>query len=110
MKPKLTLDLHGVKHQDVELMLENFFLWENNIVSNIQGINVLPEIGDILRDLPTDRFYEVHNIVTLYTPLPNSSYNPTQISNCASSNLVIYELYCYQTRVSRLNLLPYKII
>ena len=32
MKPKLTLDLHGVKHQDVELMLENFFLWENNIV------------------------------------------------------------------------------
>jgi DNA-nicking Smr family endonuclease len=32
MKPKLTLDLHGIKHQDVELMLENFFLWENNIV------------------------------------------------------------------------------
>lgn len=29
MKPKLKLDLHGVKHQDVEIMLENFFFWEN---------------------------------------------------------------------------------
>jgi len=29
MKRKLKLDLHGVKHQDVELILENFFFWEN---------------------------------------------------------------------------------
>ena len=29
MKPKLKLDLHGVKHQEVELTLENFFFWEN---------------------------------------------------------------------------------
>ena len=29
MKPKLKLDLHVVRHQDVELMLENFFFWEN---------------------------------------------------------------------------------
>ena len=28
MKPKTELDLHGVKHQDVEHTLENFFLWE----------------------------------------------------------------------------------
>ncbi len=28
MKPKAELDLHGVKHQDVEHTLENFFLWE----------------------------------------------------------------------------------
>jgi hypothetical protein len=85
-------------------------VWEDDIVSNIQGVNTLPEIGDILRDLSTNRFYEVHNIVTLYTALPNSSYNPTQLANCANSDLVIYELNCYQTRVSRLNLLPYKII
>jgi DNA-nicking Smr family endonuclease len=28
MKPKTELDLHGIKHQDVEHTLENFFLWE----------------------------------------------------------------------------------
>lgn len=39
MKPKFVLDLHGVKHQDVEHTLENFFLWENNIIS--QSIQVI---------------------------------------------------------------------
>ena len=39
MKPKFILDLHGVKHQDVEHTLENFFLWENNIIS--QSIQVI---------------------------------------------------------------------
>ena len=29
MKSKTKIDLHGVKHQDVEYILENFFLWEN---------------------------------------------------------------------------------
>jgi DNA-nicking Smr family endonuclease len=39
MKPKFVLDLHGIKHQDVEHTLENFFLWENNIIS--QSIQVI---------------------------------------------------------------------
>lgn len=29
MKSKHTIDLHGVKHSDVEIILENFFFWEN---------------------------------------------------------------------------------
>ena len=33
MKPKFVLDLHGIKHQEVEHALENFFLWENNVIS-----------------------------------------------------------------------------
>lgn len=38
MKSKLTLDLHGVKHQDVELMLENFFFWENQTPTQLVEI------------------------------------------------------------------------
>lgn len=39
MKPKFVLDLHGIKHQEVEHALENFFLWENNVIS--QSIQVI---------------------------------------------------------------------
>jgi len=39
MKRRLELDLHGVKHQDVEATLDNFFLWENNNIS--QSIQVV---------------------------------------------------------------------
>jgi len=35
MKPKLKLDLHGVKHQDVELILENFFFGKINPQPNL---------------------------------------------------------------------------
>lgn len=40
MKPKLELDLHGIKHQDVEHTLENFFLWENKDSKQLIGVVV----------------------------------------------------------------------
>lgn len=51
MKPKYTLDLHGTKHQDVEHTLENFFLWENNTVS--QSIQVITGDSPTMQKLVT---------------------------------------------------------
>jgi hypothetical protein len=83
-------------------------VWDSGTINGIDGVNVLPEIGDIIRDLSTDRFYEIHNIVTNYTPLFNT-HNITQLAMCPNHDLIIYEMECYQTRVSKLNLLPYKL-
>ena len=40
MKPKVELDLHGIKHQDVEHTLENFFLWENKTQKQLISVVV----------------------------------------------------------------------
>ncbi len=39
-KPKAELDLHGIKHQDVEHTLENFFLWENKTQKQLISVVV----------------------------------------------------------------------
>jgi hypothetical protein len=80
-----------------------------NIGGNFTGVDLLPEIGDMFEDRSTERYYEIHNITTNYIPI-TTNFTPTQILFCQQVNLVIYELDCYQTRVSRLNILPYKII
>lgn len=72
MKPKFTLDLHGVKHQDVEYTLENFFLWENNIAS--QSIQVITGNSSdmqkvVCKWLDSNEFYyyiPAHNKGTIY--------------------------------------------
>lgn len=39
MKTDLVLDLHGVKHADVEYTLEQFFFWKNNVTT--QSVEVI---------------------------------------------------------------------
>ena len=39
MKTDLVLDLHGVKHADVESTLERFFFWDNQITK--QSVQII---------------------------------------------------------------------
>ncbi len=72
MKPKAELDLHGIKHQEVEHALENFFLWENNVIS--QSIQVITGNSSdmqklVCKWLDSNEFsYYIpsHNIGTIY--------------------------------------------
>jgi hypothetical protein len=83
--------------------------WETTLPANlVAGANMLPEIGDIIHDRSTERYYEINNIISDYIPI-NSNIGVGQ-SNCPQAELVTYNMECNQTRVSRLNLLPYKLI
>jgi hypothetical protein len=82
--------------------------WQQGNSGLIEGKNMLPEIGDIIYDRSTERYYEVNNIVSSYTPI-NSNIGVGQ-SSCPQAELVTYIISCHQTRVSKLNLLPYKLL
>jgi hypothetical protein len=82
--------------------------WDLGNAGLIEGKNMLPEIGDIVYDRSTERYYEINNIISDYTPI-NSNIGVGQ-SNCPQAELVTYNITCHQTRVSRLNLSPYKVI
>lgn len=81
-----------------------------NINTNIEGIglNFLPEIGDIIYERSLDRYFEIHNIVIDYQPY-NATIGSGNLS-CPPLELVTYQLECHHTRVSRLNLLPDKLL
>ena len=72
MKPKLKLDLHGVKHQDVELILENFFFWENQLSKQLIEIiigksTVMQKL--VIKWLDSNEFsyyIPAHNVGTIY--------------------------------------------
>jgi hypothetical protein len=83
--------------------------WDNEFHGQIQGVNMLPEIGDIVFDRSTERYYEIHNIISDYIPL-NSNIVAGQLNSCPQAQLVTYNIECTQTRATRLNLLPYKLI
>ena len=82
--------------------------WENAYSGLIQGVNSMPVIGDIILDRSTERYFEIHNIIVNYIPV-NSNINVGQTS-CPQAELVTYNIECHQTRASRLNLLPYKLL
>jgi hypothetical protein len=82
--------------------------WESGNAGLIEGKNMLPEIGDIILDRSTERYYEVNNVVSDYTPI-TSNIGIGQ-SNCPQADLVTYNIQCHQTRASKLNLLPYKLL
>jgi hypothetical protein len=83
--------------------------WETTQPENlVAGANMLPEIGDIIFDRSTERYYEVNNIISDYIPI-NANIGFGQ-SNCPQAELVTYNIECNQTRASKLNLLPYKLL
>jgi hypothetical protein len=82
--------------------------WEEGNAGLIEGKNVLPEIGDIIYDRSTERYFEIHNIISDYVPI-NANIGVGQ-SNCPQAELVTYNIECHQTRVTRLNLSPFKVI
>jgi len=82
--------------------------WEQGNAGLIQGANVQPEIGDIVYDRSTERYYEIHNIVVDYYPIV-SNVGVSNL-NCPPVKILKYDLDCYLTRTSRLNLSPYKLL
>jgi hypothetical protein len=82
--------------------------WESGNAGLIEGKNIIPEIGDIIYDRSTERYYEINNIINDYTPI-NSNIGFGQ-SNCPQADLVTFNLLCHQTRASKLNLLSYKLL
>ena len=82
--------------------------WEQGYSGLIQGANSFPVIGDIVYDRSTERYFEIHNIITNYVPV-NSNINIGQ-TNCPQADLVTYNIECHHTRISRLNLSPYKVL
>jgi hypothetical protein len=94
--------------QHITIQLPEAVLSLNNPFNIIVPINITPEIGDIIFDVGRERYYEIHNIVIDYYPIV-SNINITNL-NCPPFKILKYNLDCYMTRVSRLNLLPYKIL
>ena len=82
--------------------------WESGTTGQIVGLNTIPEIGDIILDRTTERYYEVHNIVYGYIPIVANI--GVGSDNCPQAELVTFSLECHHTRVSRLNLSPYKLL
>jgi hypothetical protein len=94
--------------QHITIQLPEAVLNPNNPFNIIVPINIIPEIGDIIFDIGRERYYEIHNIVIDYYPIV-SNIGVTSLS-CPPVKILKYDLDCYMTRVSRLNLLPYKLL
>jgi len=94
--------------QNIKLSLPEAVLSPDNPFNIIVPINITPEIGDIFLDVGRERYYEVHNITVDYYPIV-SNIGQTNV-NCPPVKILKYDLDCYMTRVSRLNLSPYKLL
>lgn len=94
--------------QHITIQLPEAVLNPNNPFNIITPINIIPEIGDIIFDIGRERYYEIHNIVIDYYPIV-SNIGVTSLS-CPPVKILKYDLDCYMTRVSRLNLSPYKLL
>jgi hypothetical protein len=94
--------------QHITIKMPESVLNPNNPFNIVVPINITPEIGDIIFDIGRERYYEIHNITIDYYPIV-SNLGVTDL-NCPPVKILMFNLDCYMTRVSRLNLLPYKIL
>jgi hypothetical protein len=95
-------------NQQIKITIPEAALSLNNPFNIVVPIDISPEIGDIVFDLGRERYYEIHNITTTYYPVA-TNVGITNI-DCPPVNIMQFELDCYMTRVSRLNLSPYKLL
>lgn len=95
-------------NQQLKITIPEAVLNPNNVFNLTIPINITPEIGDIIFDLGRERYYEIHNVVVTYYPIA-TNIGVTNL-NCPPVKIQQYELDCYMTRVSRLNLSPFKLL
>ena len=93
---------------DIKVSIPEAVLSTTNPFSIIVPIDITPEIGDIIFDIGRERYYEIHNIVVDYYPIV-SNVGVSNL-NCPPVKILKYDLDCYLTRTSRLNLSPYKLL
>ena len=94
--------------QNIKVSIPEAVLNPNNPFNIITPVNITPEIGDVFFDVGRERYYEVHNVTVDYYPIV-SNVGITSL-NCPPVKILKYDLDCYMTRVSRLNLSPYKLL
>ena len=94
--------------QNIKVGIPEAVLNPNNPFNILTPINIIPEIGDVFFDIGRDRYYEVHNITIDYYPII-ANMGITSL-DCPPVKILKYNLECYMTRVSRLNLSPYKLL
>lgn len=83
--------------------------------ATFQTLGFIPEVGDVIFD--RSRYYEVNNIDINFITVPGTT--PTTSTGAPSSTIsdggdvpgqvITYIISAYLTRVSKLNLLPYKL-
>ena len=95
-------------NQQIKITIPEAALNANNPFNIVVPVNTTPEIGDIIFDIGRERYYEIHNIVVTYYPVA-TNVGVTNL-NCPPVKIMQFELDCYMTRVSRLNLSPYKLL
>jgi len=93
-------------NQSIKITIPNAALSPSNILGLIIPADIKPEIGDILYDVSRERYYEVHNIAVVYYPILSN----VGTLDCPQANILNFTLECYQTRISKLNLAPYKLL
>jgi hypothetical protein len=94
--------------QQIKITIPEAALSLDNPFNIVVPANILPEIGDIVFDLGRERYYEIHNVTTTYYPVATNV--GVSNLNCPPVKIMQFELDCYMTRVSKLNLSPYKLL
>jgi len=79
----------------------------------LEQVGVLPEVGDIILD--RERYYEIHNVNENLIDFGNDNNYLMNANNFDEAPLfkrgqsIVFELDSHMTRVTRLNLMPYKL-
>jgi len=95
-------------NQQIKVTIPEAALNPNNPFNLVVPINIIPEIGDIVYDSGRERYYEIHNVITTYIPVA-TNVGPTS-ADCSPVRIMNFDLDCYMTRVTRLNISPYKLL
>jgi hypothetical protein len=70
-----------------------------------QNLGFTPEVGDIIGD--ADKYYEVDNISTDFVTMPGTG--TTNNTSTTPGQYITYQMTAHLTRVSKLNLLPFRL-
>ena len=74
-------------------------------LTTFQNLGFYPEVGDIVGD--ADKYYEVDNVSDEFFTLPGTGV--TNNTSTTPGQYITFQISAHLTRVSKLNLLPYRL-
>ena len=74
-------------------------------LTTFQNLGFYPEVGDIIGD--ADKYYEVNNVSEEFFTLPGTGV--TNNTSTTPGQYITYQISAHLTRVSKLNLLPFRL-